>query len=215
MRTVRLAAAGLMLAGALTALPAAAQQVHPGETEGLGLTGPTIPDLLKQIVADPYKAPAAPACETIPNELMALNAVLGVDADQAKPKKSIVRKAEKAIAGAVRGMIPYRDEVRFLTGADRKDGQLMDASQAAWARRGFLRGLEANLRCGETGLDTAGAEPLGPAPDVQVARLDVPPAQGPALLSVPGQPWQLPPPAEQATGGPDPAALLLRDPARQ
>jgi len=217
MRKVRQAAA-LAVAGALASLPAVvlAQQVHPGETEGLGLTGPHVPDMLKDIAADPYRAPAEPACQTIPAELVALNQVLGVDADQPKPKKSMVKQAGKAIGGAVRGMIPYRGEIRFLTGADHKDHQLMDATQAAWARRGFLRGLEANLHCGEDGLDTANAEPLGPLPDTQVAQIDLPPPAGSAVAPrAPGQPWELPPPPpEQAAEGPDAdqlGAVLLKD----
>jgi len=222
-------AAALALAGALACAPFAAhaQQVHPGETDGLGLTGAKTPELLKEVAANPYRAPAEPACETIPAELVALNQVLGVDADQAKPKTSLVRKAGKAIEGTVRGFIPYRDEVRFLTQADKKDHQLMDATQAAWARRGFLRGLEANLHCaGDDGaLDASNAEPLAPPPERQVASLDLPPAAPapeivPAAAAVqraPGQPWELPPPpAEDPAGATSDTlrAVMLRDDPR-
>jgi hypothetical protein len=221
MRNVRHAAA-LALAGALAGAPmlAHAQQVRPGETEGLGLTGPRIPALLKAVAANPYAPPAEPACETIPAELVALNQVLGVDADQPKPKTSKVSQAAKAIEGGVRSMIPYRGEIRFLTGADHKDHQLMDASQAAWARRGFLRGLEANLHCAGDGaegrLDASNAQPLAPAPDTQVASADLPPAAGvrAAFQRGPGQPWELPPPEEASVRAApvqagDPAAVML------
>jgi hypothetical protein len=220
MRNVRRAAA-LVFAGALAGVPAwvHAQQVHPGETQGLGLTGARTPGLLKDIAADPYRPPAEPACETIPAELMALNQVLGVDADQPKPKKSMVKKATGAIGGAVRGFIPYRGEIRFLTQADKKDHQLMDATQAAWARRGFLRGLEANLHCaGDADVDPTSAAPLPGVPDATVAEADLPPPiQAAAYAGAPGQPWQLPPPPpahadEQAAAPADPAAVMLRDP---
>ena len=229
-------AAALAFAGVFVGAPASAlaQQVHPGETQGLGLTGARTPTLLKEVAADPYRAPAEPACQSIPAELVALNQVLGADADQPQPKKSMVSKAEKAVAGAVRGMIPYRDEVRFLTQADKKDHQLMDATRAAWARRGFLRGLEANLHCGAPQggeIDTSNAEPLAPAPDTRVAQLDLPAAAAaepdvltPATVqaSAPGEPWQLPPPGaaegpQAAYGapaaGPQPvlATVMLRD----
>ena len=219
MRNARQAAA-LVFAGALAGAPAVlhAQQVHPGETQGLGLMGPKIPDMLKDIAADPYRAPAEPACQSIPAELVALNQMLGVDADQAKPKKSKVSQATKAIMGAARSAIPYRGEVRFLTGADHKDHQLMDATQAAWARRGFLRGLEANLHCadGDGGLDTTNAQPLGPARDKQVASLDLPPAaSGAAFQRTPGQPWELPPPPDEpvAATAAEPARVMFRAPA--
>jgi hypothetical protein len=207
MRDARQAAA-LALAGVLAVAPLAAraQQVHPGETEGLGLTGPKTPELLKEIAADPYRAPAEPACETIPAELMAISQVLGVDADQTRPKKSMFRKAEGALGGAVRGFIPYRGEIRFLTQADKRDHQLMDATQAAWARRGFLRGLEANLRCagGDGALDASNAEPLAPPPDRQVAAIDLPPPRATAFAvqRAPGQPWELPPPEAEGNDRP-------------
>jgi hypothetical protein len=220
MRNFRRAAA-MMFAGAIAGAPSLvhAQQVHPGETQGLGLTGAKTPDLLKEIAADPYRPPAEPACESIPAELMALNQVLGVDADQVRPKKSMVKKATGAIGGAVRGFIPYRGEIRFLTQADKKDHELMDATQAAWARRGFLRGLEAHLHCAEgADVDTANAEPLAPAA-AAVAQADLPPVQA-AYAAAPGQPWQLPPPPTESaaadqpiSGAPaDPAAVMLRDP---
>lgn len=230
MRNVRQAAV-LALAAALAGAPAVlhAQQVHPGETQGLGLRGPNVPDKLKEIAADPYRAPAEPACETIPAELVALNQMLGVDADQPKPKTSRVRQATKAVAGAVRSMIPYRDEVRFLTRADHKDHQLMDASRAAWARRGFLRGLEANLHCAgappaiQGGLDTSNAEPLQPPPDTQIARIELPAPAAAAPMPAayqraPGEPWELPPPPSDepaASGADDPARVMLNAPAEE
>lgn len=152
----------LALTGALAAasLPCLAE-VRPGETQGLGLRGPAVPAFLKAVAADPYRAPAAPACETIPAEIKALNAVLGADADQPRKQRSLVMR--QAI-GAVRSMVPYRDVVRFLTRADHQDHELMNATMAGFARRGFLRGLEANLHCagGAAGLPViAAAETAG------------------------------------------------------
>lgn len=176
-RTVRQAAA-LAAAGVLAALPAtvlAGEEVHPGEQSWLGLTGADIPDLLKTVAANPYKAPAEPACETIPAEILALNEVLGSDVDQAAPKKSYVAAfAVRQVKGAVRGLVPYRGAIRFLTGADRKDHELVAAAQAGYARRGFLRGLEANLHCGDLKQVAAPAatdEPVTTVASAQVSRL--------------------------------------------
>src|ERR1700742_1849445 len=83
---------------------AQSSDLKPGSQRGLGLTGASTPGLLKQIRSDPYKAPASPACETIPRELLALDKVLGPDVDEAKKvKTSTVDMAE----GAARSMIPY------------------------------------------------------------------------------------------------------------
>jgi hypothetical protein len=129
-------AAALAMAGA-----AWAGEVHPGETRGLGLWGPDIPQVLKLAASDPYRQPAAPACQSIPAEILELDAVLGPDKQKDRPE--LVRMAE----GAVRGMIPYRGVVRFLTGAGKKDHELLRAAMAGNARRGFLRGMEAELSC--------------------------------------------------------------------
>src|SRR5689334_185110 len=128
--------AGLAL-GAVLALAASAAmaEVRPGETQGLGLMGPEVPPLLKTVAADPYRAPAEPACRSIPAELTALNEVLGPDTDEhVKGKSHLVANA---LGGAVRRMIPYRGVVRFLTGAGQKDKDLTAAVMAGFARRGF------------------------------------------------------------------------------
>ena len=140
-------------AGAIAAFagPAAAQ-VTPGSQQGLGLTGANIPALLKQVQADPYRAPADPACDTIPQEILALDKVLGPDVDGPKVKTGMGHMA----VDYARHAIPYRGWVRFLTRADSKDKALQAAATAGFARRGFLRGLEAHLRC--SGPDAAGLQ---------------------------------------------------------
>jgi hypothetical protein len=139
-KTIRVLAgfgAALMLASGAHA------QVTPGSQQGLGLIGGDIPPILKAVQANPYRYPVSPACETIPQEIVALNQVLGPDVDGEKTKTSKVHMA----MNYARGMIPYRGYVRFLTRADSKDKALQAAATAGYARRGFLRGLEAHLQC--------------------------------------------------------------------
>ena len=145
-QTVR-AAATLAIAGfAAASASCALAQIKPGSDRGLGLTGADIPPILKQVQADPYRAPAEPACESIPREILALDAILGPDVDNPVKTRTSATVANMA-SGAVRGMIPYRGWVRFLTQAGEKDTKLQRAATAGYARRGFLRGLEANLQC--------------------------------------------------------------------
>ena len=158
-RVVTASGAGLAFSIACAGFACQAE-VRPGETQGLGLMGAQVPELLKAVAADPYRAPAAPACETIPTELKALDEVLGAEAGEPRKHRSQV---VKWAMGSVRGMVPYRGVVRFLTRADKHDHALMDATLAGFARRGFLRGLEANLHC------------AGPATPVSLPNLDVPP----------------------------------------
>ena len=151
----------LLAAAALAVAPVArAQVVHPGQVNydwTLGLIGHSIPAELKTAKADPYAAPAAPACETIPREIAALDEVLGPDADEPAVHVKMTARAESLVFQGVRTMIPHKDVVRFVTGANRKDKALNEAAMAGWARRGFLKGMEVNLGC---------AAHLAPAPTV-------------------------------------------------
>jgi hypothetical protein len=98
---------------------------------------------LKHAQADPYAAPAEPACMSLPQELAALEEVLGPDV--AEPPRRI--EASRLIGRAIRGLIPHRDVMRFITGAGRKEKALARAAMAGWARRGYLKGLAQNLDC--------------------------------------------------------------------
>jgi hypothetical protein len=169
-----LAAIGVLV---VAASPAAAQ-VKPGSQEGLGLTGADVPPILARVRADPYRAPAEPACETIPQEILALDKVLGPDVDEARKKTGMGQMA----VGYARGMIPYHGVVRFITGADGKDRKLIAAEAAGNARRGFLRGLEANLRCAPDqgqarAADAQVADVSDKVADIRVAEAEPAPAR--------------------------------------
>ena len=154
-------AVALLAAAAVCAGPAAYAdpKIHPGEQ--LGLVAPGIPDILQQAYADPYAPPAEPACQTVPKELAELDGLLGPDINQPKPK---LFDPAKLIGGAVRGAIPYRSVVRLLTGADRKEKKLAQATMAGWARRGFLKGIAARLDCpNATQTAAQAATPQAPA----------------------------------------------------
>jgi hypothetical protein len=163
---------GTTIAGIVAlAGPAAFAQVKPGSQQGLGLTGASVPPILQQVRADPYRWPVAPACDTIPRELLALDQVLGPDVDGLTTRSH----PRDMAAGYVRGMIPYHGVVRFLTGADNKDRKLQAAATAGYARRGFLRGVEANLHCAQA-VETKLADVSDRVADIKVARAEPTPA---------------------------------------
>ena len=111
-------------------------------------TGADIPPLLAAIKAEPYKAPVAPACDTVPAEILAINDLLGADLDAPPPEPEDSKKSLLSKGGDVaRGLVPYGGVVRFVTGANKKDKELREAVLAGYARRGFLRGVETNLNC--------------------------------------------------------------------
>jgi hypothetical protein len=164
----------LAMAGVVAGLVpgAAAGQVVPGSQQGLGLTGADIPPLLQQVLADPYREPAGPACQTIPQEILALDQVLGPDVDGQQTKAGLAHKA----MNYARGMIPYHGYVRFLTRADSKDKALQAAATAGFARRAFLRGLEAHMQCADAPADTRVADISDKVAAIKVAEAEPPPA---------------------------------------
>lgn len=115
------------------------------DEEVLGLMGPQTPALLRDVAQAPYAAPDPRACESIASELAGLDAVLGPDVDvlDANGEDQIGEWAR----GAVRGLVPYRGVVRFLTGAGRRERELARAVLAGTARRGYLKGLRESLAC--------------------------------------------------------------------
>lgn len=153
-----------VLTGALAAAPAWSQtQTAPAKPDSessvghvgntLGLTGQDVPPLLAQVKADPYKAPSAPACDTIPVEITQLSALIGpdIDAGTTEPDKSLTQRGMEA----AKGFVPYSGVVRFMTGANKKDKEMREAVMAGFARRGFLRGMEVNMKCHEPPAATA------------------------------------------------------------
>ena len=191
---------GLLAAVALVAGGPAARAgvVKPGESAGplgLGLTSGEAPEILKKAKADPYAAPPAPACESIPKEIAALDEVLGPDAD-APPDKSSANPGQ-LLGAAVRTIIPHREIIRFITGAGRKEKSRNEAAMAGWSRRGYLKGMAVNLGCAER---EAGAPPP-PAVAAAPAGAAETPAY-PAALRDPARSPAVPPAAAAA-----PAAL--------
>jgi hypothetical protein len=125
--------------------PPAPSGTATGDT-GLGLAGADTPQALKTIAAAPYLTSNPPDCATMAREIGDLDHLLGPDADV--PATDDSRDAAGRLAmGLVRGAIPYRWVVRWITQAGRKDRELQRAILAGVARRGYLKGLRRGLAC--------------------------------------------------------------------
>jgi hypothetical protein len=121
-----------------------------GDTSGLGISGPETPEALLAIVAAPYALSSPPDCAAVAGEIAELDDLLGPDVDiVADPKagRGLDDRAARALGSAVRGAIPYRWALRWLTKAGDRDRQLRQAILAAAARRGFLKGVSRTLPC--------------------------------------------------------------------
>jgi len=116
-----------------------------------------IPDALLDAIDAPYARPRPMTCLEIAAEVSPLDDALGPDLDKPSTadnpsllqRGSVLGKdaAADAVRGAVEGLIPYRDWVRKLTGAEQHD-RLVDAAIAAGAvRRAYLKGLGLSMHC--------------------------------------------------------------------
>jgi hypothetical protein len=120
------------------------------EESGLGITGAETPPALKIVAAAPYAVPPAIDCAALTREIAGLDELLGPDVDiLADPKagKGLDDRAGRAMGSALRGAIPYRWALRWLTQAGELDKQLRQAVMAGAARRGFLKGMRLAMGC--------------------------------------------------------------------
>jgi hypothetical protein len=126
------------------------QRVEPGKEQGLGLTGPEVPQALKDAQSNPYQLPPRLDCSTLSQHIAELDRVLGPDVDtpQMKTEKN---KTEDLMAG-VRAVLPYGGVARMLTGAGKKEQALVNAALASWERRGYLKGLAHSRGCSVGGV---------------------------------------------------------------
>ncbi len=123
--------------------------------EDVGIKRQPIPERLAALVDDPYRPPSPPVCINVQEELIALNAALGLP----KEDSDIHRKAfrdegasiiEKQALSMLRGQVqvlPLRGVVRRVSGADRHARKVIRAYEAGSQRRAFLKGIATAYGC--------------------------------------------------------------------
>ena len=146
-----------LMAFAVTSAAGAAEVVHPGQQKGLGLTGPNVPQILKDARSNPYALPENPDCPGLLQQISTLDTVLGPDLDAPQMKGG----GGPDLMAGVRAILPYGGVVRLMTGAARREKELVNDSLAAWERRGFLKGTARMMGCPVFG------QPAGAAPQAQ------------------------------------------------
>jgi hypothetical protein len=121
-----------------------------GGESGLGISGAETPATLKAVVAAPYVVAAPPDCAAMAREIADLDDLLGPDVDvlaDPKARAALEDQAGQALGSVVRGAIPYRWVLRWMTQAGRLDRELRQAILAGAARRGFLKGVRQGMSC--------------------------------------------------------------------
>ena len=168
-RRIGLTCFALLLAGCSTTEDTGAAAGRAIETTGGGLTNAALSPLedlnlrkedIPPILANldwPYEPPNPASCEQIEREVIDLSSVLGPDVDFPPPEDERSRvdwvadegadAALDFVASEARGFIPFRGLVREATGANDHAARVMRAFRMGQARRAFLKGVGASLKC--------------------------------------------------------------------
>ena len=121
----------------------------------LNIVRAEIPPVLVAALKEPYARPADASCTGIAAEIRALDALLGADLDTpvtaVNPNlipravemagEAAVGAAMGAMRGATAGIVPYRNWVRKLSGAERYSREVAAAIAAGGVRRSYLKGF--------------------------------------------------------------------------
>lgn len=123
----------------------------------LNLVGDKLPEVLLQARREPYVKPADASCAGLAAALGLLDEQLGPDLDtaQVQAERDLMERGGEAlgdaaigtIKGAAEGLLPFRGWLRRLSGADKRDRDILTALRAGVARRGYLRGLQQAQAC--------------------------------------------------------------------
>ena len=99
-----------------------------------------IPPVLTAAMANPYARPRLVSCKAITGEVANLTAALGPDFD-AGVAGDQGHLAPSAVRVAANTFIPFQGLLRFVSGAEAHDRQVVRAIIAGSARRSYLKGL--------------------------------------------------------------------------
>lgn len=114
----------------------------------VGIAKTRIPPSLVEASEAPYSLAGLKTCRQIADAVRVLDATLGPDYSAGGPNNKV--SVGKAAGGAVvNSLIPFRGVVREVSGAAAADRRLTAATQAGFARRGFLRGVHQTRGCKE------------------------------------------------------------------
>lgn len=103
--------------------------------------GDDVPEVLVHAMADAYAAPSAPGCASLVLEVQALDDALGEDLDSRDGGPVPEKLLAVALAGAVKGLVPYYSWLRRLSGEHGRFRHGVAAIAAGSVRRAYLKGL--------------------------------------------------------------------------
>lgn len=126
----------------------AARETIVAPAEDVNLAKKKIPPVLEKIENNPYARDATANCAAIAAAVAELNDALGPDFDDPPPPEtSDEARAVSAVGSAALSLIPARGLIREVSGANKAEARHARAIQAGIARRAYLKGVGAQLKC--------------------------------------------------------------------
>lgn len=120
----------------------------------LNLIETAIPEVLRNAQKNPYEQPADASCAALAKEITALDEALGADLDTPAVKtndsliaRNVVSESVSAIRRTTESVVPFRNWVRKLSGAERKSRAVASAIAAGSIRRAYLKGIGHSSKC--------------------------------------------------------------------
>lgn len=120
----------------------------------LNLVQTAIPTALRNAQKNPYAVPETVSCDALSKEISALDEALGADLDTPATQKNdgllernIVSESVSAIRKTTESVVPFRNWVRELSGAERKSNAVKSAITAGSIRRAYLKGMGQANKC--------------------------------------------------------------------
>ena len=155
MQRLILAIAALALSACATKDQQNLQDISATPLRDLNIAKVDIPEVLREAMGNPYKAPADTSCPALLAQVTDLDEELGPDIDVPAEKRdkldvsrdALGNAATSALQRTVEGAIPFRGWVRKLTGAERYSKQVQSAILAGKIRRGYLKGIMDSNAC--------------------------------------------------------------------
>lgn len=155
MQRVTLAIAALALSACATKDQNRLQEISTTPLRDLNIAKIEIPEVLRDAMGNPYKAPSDRSCPALLAQVADLDEELGPDFDVPEVKQSRMDASKEALGDAatgalartVEGAIPFRGWLRKLSGAERHSKEAQNAVLAGKVRRGYLRGIMETNSC--------------------------------------------------------------------
>jgi hypothetical protein len=153
MKTIAIIVVAICLSACATA-PQKGRPVGKATTtplHDLNLTSIAIAPVLLDARTNPYAMPAALTCDALAADILSLDEVLGPDIDAAVADSSAGDMVGDAATNALQGMLdrilPFRNWIRKLSGAEQEARHATACIAAGNARRAFLKGVSQAQAC--------------------------------------------------------------------